>query len=257
MTQSVINQPQLTTAILLKDADTETIKWVQTQLTEAGYLDGASDASSIDGIVGNKTLSALTAFKKDCYLEHPEAIGQTTIDALANFKEDDEEADRPDVLPSVVNVDAGTKTGRTAKLPRVGLVYENDMVFPGTHITWGEMTKGLTRLPTGTATFGSPEQLVSNMVELAKAFGKVRTKFGSPIAINSGYRPPHLKIGASFSQHKFSRALDVRPLNGNYSKLLEVIKAVPEVKGIGLAGPNKGYWHMDIRPSQRVLFPYA
>lgn len=256
MSQSVINKPQLTAAILLKDADAETVKWVQAQLVKVGYLDGASDASNIDGIVGNKTLAALAEFKKDFYLDYPEAIGSSTIDVLANTEEKHEVEDQPDNLPSTVNVDAGTKTGRKATLPKVGIIYENEMVFPDTYITWGEMTRGLTRLPMGTAEFGSPDQLVSNMVELAKVFGKVRTKFGSPIAVNSAYRPPTLAIGVSQSQHKFSRALDIRPLNGNYSKLLEVIRAVPEVKGIGLAGPNKGFWHIDIRPGKRVSFPY-
>ena len=254
--QSVIKRPQLTTGIYLKDADAEIVKWIQLQLTEAGYLN-ADDNNSVDGIVGDKTLAALAAFKNDFQLEYPTAIGPSTIDVLEKAKEDDEDSDRPEVLPSSVNEDAGKKTGKTATLPIVGLVYENDMIVPGSHITWGEMTRGFSRLPMGTNDFGSPEQVVKNMVDLAKVFSKVRAKFGSPIAINSAYRPPNLSIGAAKSQHKFGRALDVRPLNGDYSKLLEAIKAVPEVKGIGLAGPGRGFWHMDIRPSaNRINFPY-
>ena len=80
--EPVINRPQLTTGIDLKDADTEIVKWIQAQLAEAGYLNADADANSIDGIVGDKTLGALAAFKKDFHLEYPEVIGPTTIDVL-------------------------------------------------------------------------------------------------------------------------------------------------------------------------------
>lgn len=251
MNAPLISKPSLTAAIPLKDADVKTVKWVQTQLFVAGYL----DEEGIDGIVGDKTLGAFAAFKKDFYLEHPTDIGPTTVEILDDVEGEHEVEDHPDTSPSV-NPNAGQRTGRSATLPKVGLIFENEMVFPGTYITWGEMTKGLSRLPVGTSEFGNSDQIVNNMIELAKVFGQVRTKFGSPIAINSAYRPPNLAIGARRSQHKFGRALDVRPLNGDYSELLNVIKAVPEIKGIGLAGPNRGFWHIDTRPSQRVLFNY-
>ncbi|PZV15847.1 MAG: hypothetical protein DCF21_11220 [Leptolyngbya sp.] len=252
MSTSVNDKPQLTAAILLKDAEVKSIKWVQAQLALADYL----DKSGVDGIVGDKTLSALAALKKDFYLEYPEAIGPSTIDLLASVEAKHEVVDQPSNPSSTVNPEAGKKTGKTATLPKVGLIYENEMVFPDTHITWGEMTKALSRLPMGTSEFGSPDQVVNNMIELAKVFGKVRTKFGSPIAINSAYRPPNLAIGVSKSYHKSGRALDVRPLDGNFKKLLEVIQAVPEVKGIGVAGPSRGFWHIDIRSGQRVSFRY-
>ncbi|HEY9761189.1 MAG TPA: D-Ala-D-Ala carboxypeptidase family metallohydrolase [Trichocoleus sp.] len=244
--------PKLTKAILLKDVDATTVRWVQNQLVIAVYL--AKDG--VDGIVGDKTLAALASFKDDFYLEYPAAIGPSTIEVLESVEGKHEVEDQPDTVPTTVNADAGKKSGKTATLSKVGLVYENEFVFPGTYITWGEMTRGFTRLPMGTAEYGSPEQVVNNMIELAKVFGTVRTKFGSPIAINSAYRPPNLAIGASKSQHKSARALDVRPLNGDYKTLLEVIKAVPEVKGVGLAGPKKGFWHMDIRPGRRAFFSY-
>ncbi|MEO1446806.1 MAG: D-Ala-D-Ala carboxypeptidase family metallohydrolase [Cyanobacteria bacterium J06635_11] len=154
-----------------------------------------------------------------------------------------------------VNEEAGSNTGRSTRLPVVGKIYENEMVVAGTHITWGELTRGLTRLPVQTAEFGTAEEVVDRLLTLAKVFGKVRVKFGSPIAINSAYRPPNLKIGALYSQHKYGRALDVRPLNGDYKGLIQAIEAVPEVKGIGKGGPSYGFWHMDIRPiSKRVYF---
>lgn len=175
------------------------------------------------------------------------------------IEEDNAPAAEDQTAPAGVSPDAGNRTGASATLPKVGLVYENEFVVPGTYITWGEMTKGLTRLPIGSPEFGSAEAVVLNMLELATVFGKIRTKFGAPIAVTSAYRPPSLKIGAKQSQHKYGRGLDLRPLNGDFVTLLEAIKAVPEVKKIGLAGPKKGgFWHVDIRPGDqaRRFFSY-
>jgi uncharacterized protein YcbK (DUF882 family) len=84
----------------------------------------------------------------------------------------------------------------------------------------------------------------------------IRQKFGSPIAINSAYRPYTLDIGASRSQHKYGRALDLRPLNGDFKRLLEVVKSTSAIKGIGLAQPS--FLHVDIRPEKkRTIFRYA
>ncbi len=245
-------KPKLLGSVPLKEvSDRETVRWVQAQLAIGGYL-AASDA---DGLVGPKTLAALAAFKKDFYLAFPADLGPSTIDALEDIEPKHEVIDQAP-KPTATNLNAGSQSGRSATLPKVGLVYANQMIVPGGFITWGEMTKDLSRLPFGTAEFGSPEQVVNNMIEMAKVFGKVRTKFGSPIAITSGYRPPNLDIGVGKSQHKYGRALDISPLNGDYQGLLDAIRAVPEVKGIGLAGPAKGFWHLDIRPGSRVSFSY-
>lgn len=247
----VVKKPQLTTGIFLKDADLDTVKWVQQQLAKGGYLDRAC----VDGIDCLKTYGALAKFKQDFYLQYPNAIGPTTLDLLAKIEEKRAGADQPEIPALQVNEEAGSNTGRSTRLPVVGKIYENEMVVAGTHITWGELTRGLTRLPVQTAEFGTTEEVVGRLLTLAKVFGKVRAKFGSPIAINSAYRPPNLKIGALYSQHKYGRALDVRPLNGDYDGLIRAIKAVPEVKGIGRGGPGYGFWHMDIRPiSKRVYF---
>ncbi|MEA5418826.1 D-Ala-D-Ala carboxypeptidase family metallohydrolase [Spirulina sp. CCNP1310] len=245
-------KPQLLGSVPLKDVkDRETVRWVQAQLAVGGYL-APTDA---DGLVGPKTLAALAAFKKDFYLAFPADLGPSTIDALADIEPKHEVIDQAP-KPTATNLNAGTKSGASATLPKVGLIYANEMIVPGSFITWGEMTNNLTRLPYGTSEFGSPEQVVTNMIAMAKAFGKVRTKFGSPITITSAYRPPNLAIGVGKSQHKYGRALDVSPLNGDYQGLLDAIRAVPEVKGVGLAGPSKGFWHLDIRPGSRVSFSY-
>ncbi len=246
------NKPKLLGSVPFKDvSDRATVRWVQTQLAVAGYL-GPNDA---DGFVGPKSLGALAAFKKDFFLAFPADLGPSTIDALADVEPKHNVVDQSP-KPTATNLNAGTQSGRSATLPKVGLVYANQMIVPGGFMTWGEMTKDLTRLPFGTSEFGSPEQVVNNMIAMAKVFGQVRTKFGSPITITSAYRPPNLAIGAGKSQHKYGRALDVSPLNGNYQGLLDAIRAVPEVKGVGLAGPSKGFWHLDIRPGSRVSFSY-
>lgn len=251
--ERIVEKPRLTTGVFLRDADPSAVRWVQMQLAKGGYL----DEECIDGIDCAQTYSALAKFKQDFYLQYPAAIGPTTLDMLEKLEKLEEKswkADQPEVPAFQVDKDAGTKTGRSALLPVVGKIYEHEMVVPGTHITWGEMTRGLTRLPVSTPKFGTSEQVVERLLELARVFGKVRAKFGSPIAINSAYRPPYLPIGALLSQHKYGRALDVRPLNGDYSELIKAIEAVPEIKGIGKA-KSKRFYHMDIRSGRRVYFP--
>lgn len=246
--------PQLSNAILLKDVtDPKIIKWVQGKLANGGYL----SSSDVDGIVGAKSISALREFKEAGYLAYPEALGRSTIDALDELMPRHEVSEQKEGLSLPMSGNAGSKTGKSYTLPVVGLVYENQMVVPNSNITWGEMTRGFTRVPMATNQFGSKEQVVKNMLATATAFGKVRRNFGSPVRITSAYRPPNLKIGASRSQHKYARALDVAPMNGDYQGLLNAIKAVPEIKGVGIAGPRKGFWHMDIRPiARRITFSY-
>lgn len=267
---SMIDKPQVTAAVPLKDVDLDIAKWVQTQLVIIGYLPSDDDnrdglADEIDGKIGDRTLKAFVEFKNDFHLQYPEILGASTIDLLASaeprqvIEGDDAPTASDQTAPTTINPDAGNRTGASARLPKVGLIYANEFVVPGTYVTWGEMTKGLTRLPIASAEFGSAEAIVLSLIELAKVFGKIRTKFDSPIAITSGYRPPNLKIGARQSQHKYGRGLDLRPANGDFEMLLETIKAVPEVKKIGLAGPSKGgFWHIDIRPGkqERRFFSY-
>lgn len=139
-------------------------------------------------------------------------------------------------------------------LPTGQKVYSNQLIVEGIPLTWGEATKDCTRVP-------DTKELVENAVRLAKTWGKVREKFGSPLIITSGYRPPSVNRaigGASQSQHLFFRALDMQPVNGDFSRLWEILKA-SEFTGLGDAvfmGRNKGFFHADIRPGGRVIFPY-
>lgn len=253
---AITTKPKLTHALELKDAPKEILLWVEKQLEVGGFL--SSDQAN--GLYGSSTDKAFRAFKEVAYLERPTELGAYTLDKLALLAPPDKVSEQSLSVPTKVLTTTGTKTGRSVTLPVVGLVYENEEIVPGSFLTWSEMLRGFTRMPAGSATFGSEEQLVRNMIRLAEVFRIVRGKFGSPCGINSAYRPPNLAIGASRSQHKYARALDIRPMNDEWRKLLEVIRSVDEIRGIGLAGKSKGFWHFDLRPGDpgdRVEFAYG
>ncbi len=235
--------PTLTVPRNIDELEPNIIKWIQTQLKLGGYLEGAAD-----GVCGPQTFAALAKFKADQNLEYPKGVGQTTLNLLAQLSAPEATSEQGEGLNQKPNVNAGAKSGPSATLPSVGLVYANEWILPNSYLTWGEMTKGLTRLPTQASE-------VKNIQETAKVFGRVRTKFGSSIGVTSGFRPAHLRIGVSNSQHIPGRAADIYPLNGNFATLLNVLKDEPAVKGIGL-GQAKGFLHMDIRPAPRVIFRY-
>ncbi|MBD2502749.1 D-Ala-D-Ala carboxypeptidase family metallohydrolase [Anabaena azotica] len=211
----------------------------------------------VDGIVGSITKQAFADFKEDNQLKFPLLLGVTTAKELLDVKDQEEKAsttdDSSDSQPKL-NPDAGTRTGKSMKLPNGEVVYENQYIVAGIPLTWGEATKGCTRIPT-------ISEYVQNAVRLAKVWGKVREKFGSPIVITSGYRPPNVNKavgGVRNSQHLYFRALDMQPMNGDFRKLWEVLE-VSDFVGLGDAvfrGRNKGFFHGDIRPGTKTIFPY-
>jgi hypothetical protein len=232
-------------AIFITDAHPDLVKEIQALLK-----------IDVDGIVGPMTKQAFIEFKEENELQYPLGLGVTTAKELLKLKGEEEtssETADPN-SPAKLNKDAGSKTGATMRLPGGEIVYANQYIVPGIPLTWGEATKNCTRIPTSS-------EYVANAIRLAKVWGGVRDRFGSPIRITSGYRPPHVNRavgGARNSQHLYFRALDMVPLNGEYRRLWEVIKA-SEFTGLGDAvfmGRNKGFFHGDIRPSGRVIFPY-
>ncbi len=212
---------------------------------------------AVDGIVGPITKQAFTDFKEDNQLEYPLFLGVTTAKQLLTLKGKEETASEIDDglgIEPKLNLEAGKRTGRSMRLPNGEVVYENQYIVEGIPLTWGEATKGCNRIPT-------ISEYVNNAVRMAKIWGEVRQKFGSPIIITSGYRPPHINKevrGAPNSQHLYFRALDMKPMNGDVRKLWEVLKDSRFV-GLGDAvfrGRNKGFFHADIRPGNRVIFGY-
>jgi Peptidase M15/Putative peptidoglycan binding domain len=228
-----------------QELSTGALRELQAVLKSVGYYNGG-----VDGIYGINTLNAIAAFKKDSYLNRPTEIGKGTVEALKKLgdragavKEEQVARQAP-----VINTQAGKQTGKSVMLPGNIRVHENEWIIPGVALTWGEMTKGLTRIPVST-------EVVGNIIGVAKAFAQVRADINLPLRINSGYRPPELKIGASKSQHKLGNAIDVCPINGDLNRLWEVgVKS----SAIGLGkGMHLGFVHLDWRPnSKRVVFSY-
>jgi hypothetical protein len=229
-------------AISILDISPELAKEIQTLLK-----------IEADGVVGELTKQAFAEFKTDSNLEYPLILGVTTAKELLELTTEETSADDSS-LPQVVLKDTGSKTGRSMKLPTGEIVYANQCIVDGIPLTWGEATKDCARIPTS-------KEYVANAIKLAKTWGEVRDKFGSPLAITSGYRPPLINSsvgGAKNSQHLYFRALDMIPQNGDFKKLLEILKA-SDFTGIGDAvfmGRNKGFLHADIRPGNRAIFAY-
>ena len=81
----------------------------------------------------------MVAFKRD-----PEVI-----DALKEFYDGvEEEEDKEANTPQLINLKAGDRSGNTMRLPNGKLVFANEFIVPGVPLTWGEVTKDCTRVPT-------------------------------------------------------------------------------------------------------------
>lgn len=200
----------------------------------------------VDGIVGEKTKAAFEDFKKQKNLEYPLVLGVTTAKELIELGEEEEQSvdDKTDIV----------KSGSFMILPNNTKVFADEQIIKGIPLTWGETTKDCTRVPLTI-------EHVKNALEVARRFGKVRENFGSPITITSGYRPPQVNSqigGARNSQHLYFKAIDMIPVNGEFKKLWAVLKD-SDFSGLGdgvFMGRNKGFFHADIRPGGRVIFPY-
>ena len=97
--------------------------------------------------------------------------------------------------------------GRAFKLPgNTSTFYTDQPIIPGGNFLWGEATKNATRIP-------ETEDIVRNILALARQLQRARNQIDRPFTINSWYRPPAANAavgGASRSQHLYGRAADVR-----------------------------------------------
>lgn len=220
----------------------DALKWVQIRLLYAGYL---KNPREVDGTYDDRTLSAYKAFKTTHYLSRPDEIGPTTVAALAAVKDPDPISEQLGDIPTALNPNAGTKSGRSMTLPSGEVVWSNQWIIPGIPLTWGEMTKDCARVPRSTIIVSNIERFTTTI------FGPLRDKLGIPLAITSGYRPPAVNQaigGAKYSRHTdpFGDAGDVVPSDGNFKRLVQVARNIPGVGGIG-HGQRQGFIHLDGR----------
>ena len=222
----------------------ELAREVQHCLWSSGFYTG-----EIDGVVGEATKRAFADFKEAHHLGALGFIGSSTVKLLLETAIAHPISEQLTNVKRNLNPSAGSKTGRSMELPAGGVVWANQFIVKGVPLTWGEVTKGCTRIP-------RENHLISNALDLARKFGVVREKFGSAITITSGYRPIEVNRaigGASRSQHLHFKALDLIPVNGEVNKLWDICKASTFL-GLGDAR-KKGFIHVDTR-SYRVIFHY-
>jgi hypothetical protein len=222
-------------------------KEIQTILKSMSYYSG-----DIDGIPGEQTLAAIARFKNERWLGLPNLIGVQTIDSLLEGEHpDSEQISTTSSPPRLIMVESlNTRTGRNMLLPNGNTVWENQLIVEGIPLTWGEFSKGCTRIP-------QSNTVVQGAIKFAKNWGWVRNKWNSAIQINSGYRTPAVNRaigGATYSRHMQGDAGDISPVSGSIYDLLNVVKSSPFI-GIGL-GMRKGFIHCDCRPGGRIVFNY-
>ena len=173
------------------DAQPELIQAVQQQLIKVGLLH-----SIADGVPGPQTLAAFAKFKKLEYLEHPTILGNTTAQVLLNATE----------LHPYPNDTAIHDVKSAIRFPLVGVVGDTQLVPGSNYFTWGELTKGLTRVP-------ESSRVVRNLIDLVQYLDRVRQQLGDrPITITSGYRPSGVNRavnGVVNSRHLFGDAADI------------------------------------------------
>lgn len=223
----------------IQDAPPELTLEVQALLQLKGLYSG-----ELDSIPGKQTIEALAAFKAGIWLAYPDMIGKTTASSLLELTNHHQisEQTEPPVKP--------TKT-KYIRLPSGKQVYNTQLIIPKGNLTWGEVTKDLSRVPEDLTVEG-------NLLIAARGFQEIRDKYGSPLGVTSGYRPESINRavgGAKLSQHVNGLALDIFPIDNGVTRLLNVILKSNTI-GVG-DGRKKGFIHCDWRrDSPRVIFSY-
>ena len=220
---------QITEATPLLDCTPDQIKELQSLLKQADLYKG-----EIDGIAGAQTLQALATFKAENYLEYPDVLGPSTIEALKEITGDSHRDEAKDDSPAIV------PAGRSMTLPDGSKVYENQLI-PGAHFfTWGEATKGCTRIP-------ESQTVVSNIIRAAKGLEAIREQFnGSAIIVTSWYRPLAVNRaigGASNSRHIVGDGVDFNVVGMTPRQVQQALDSTHP----GGLGYGKTFTHADWR----------
>ena len=123
-----------------------------------------------------------------------------------------------------------------------------ELLHPGgAHFSPTRQGYGLNRLP--------PKRIWHDMLPTLKVLEKLRTEFGKPLKINSGYRAPAYNRavgGASRSQHVRFRAFDVAPVSGGASEVKRLYELARKLRDeeeffVGGIGKYAAWVHIDTR----------
>ena len=86
--------------------------------------------------------------------------------------------------------------------------------------------------------------------ELIVMLNAIRSRYGKPIVVNSGYRSPEHNAtvgGVKNSYHTLGLAADIRPLSENRSDLTELQAICDEMNPRGGVGFYDTFVHVDVR----------
>jgi len=102
-------------------------------------------------------------------------------------------------------------------------------------------------------------ELETNLSNLLTAVNKLRTLYGKPMIVNSGYRPGHYNTdagGAPNSSHEVCEAIDIRDEDNEVKKWITV--DILEQCGLYQEDPAStiSWCHVQIRPTiNRIFIP--
>lgn len=96
------------------------------------------------------------------------------------------------------------------------------------HFTLKELTQSATAVRLGIDNTPSKE-VISNLTELAQLLEKIRTIYGKPMIVTSGYRCEKLNKavgGAKGSQHRLGQAADIRSISDSVEDNKELFNLI-------------------------------
>lgn len=127
------------------------------------------------------------------------------------------------------------------------------------HFTLAEFTKSQTAIRNGIKNEPTPEHLAAMKLLCAKVLEPIRTHYGKPVKISSGYRSLALNRaigGATSSQHSKGEAADIEvPGISNYALARLIRDTLPHDQVIlefyHPGDPNSGWVHVSYGPRMR------
>lgn len=217
------------------DLESEYVNELQWLLSYAGYYN-----SSIDGIPGNMTSSALAQFKKDNWLAEPRVLGESTVEALFEIEG----------IGDAIHATPQESTEHAIFLPGNQVVYSKQPIIPKGHFTWGDATEGGERVPKYC-------NIVQNITKSAKRMEDVRQTLGNvPIYPTSWYRTPKVnkKVGGvKNSRHLKGLAVDFTAAGIDPVRVYEILDSWEKDIGLGCA---TSFTHIDFNRGYRARWRY-